>query len=170
MNNTPADIRPSLPIEVSREQVGAKSQELLGIQRIPKYVEFDKDEFYVEERLLFTRVTFPNSLGEAVAATVVCAADLPAARQAAVVCMPGMGCSMAEVLDPRLYRPKPESGPLLGFGRGLARRGYADELASLRFGYPSLQQLPDSDLFLVFWCVEELVTLIRWVRIQVDTL
>ena len=125
MNNIPSNIRPPFPVEVPREQVGAKFQELLGIDRIPEQVEFDRGESHEDEGLIFTRVTFPNNLGESVEATVVRAADPPAALQAGVVCMPGTGSSMEEVLDPRLYRPKPERGPLLGFGRELARRGYA---------------------------------------------
>lgn len=43
----------------------------------------------------------------------------------------------------------------------------ADELAALRFGYPSLTQLADGDIFVVFWCVEDLVSNIRWLRLRV---
>ena len=39
--------------------------------------------------------------------------------------MPGTGSSAEEVIDPRMYRPVPERGPLLGWGRELAKRGYA---------------------------------------------
>lgn len=58
-----------------------------------------------------------------------------------------------------------------GASSGMAGvRRSADELSALRFGYPSIQQLPYGDIFLLFWCVEELVTLIRWVRVRVDSL
>lgn len=43
----------------------------------------------------------------------------------------------------------------------------ADELAALRFGYPSLTQLSDGDVFAVFWCVEDLVSNIRWLRLRI---
>jgi len=43
----------------------------------------------------------------------------------------------------------------------------ADELAALCFGYPSLKQLSDSDVFVVFWCVEDLVSNIRWLRLRI---
>ncbi len=45
----------------------------------------------------------------------------------------------------------------------------ADELSALRFGYPSLVQLDDGDVFMVLWCVEDLLTNIRWFRLRVVT-
>jgi sialidase-1 len=44
----------------------------------------------------------------------------------------------------------------------------ADKLSSLKFGYPSLKQLPDGEVLLVFWCQEDCVTNIRWIRIRVS--
>ncbi|MGB8592797.1 MAG: sialidase family protein, partial [Candidatus Acidiferrales bacterium] len=44
----------------------------------------------------------------------------------------------------------------------------ADGLSALKFGYPSLQQLPDGKIFLVFWCQEACITNIRWLKIQVS--
>ena len=42
----------------------------------------------------------------------------------------------------------------------------ADELASLRFGYPSLAQLANGAVWVVFWCVEDCVSNIRWFQLQ----
>jgi len=43
----------------------------------------------------------------------------------------------------------------------------SDELSALKFGFPSLVQLPDGDVFAVFWCHENSVNNIRWVRLRV---
>ena len=44
----------------------------------------------------------------------------------------------------------------------------AQELSALKFGYPGMKQLPDGDVLLLFWCQEECMTNIRWMRIQVQ--
>lgn len=45
----------------------------------------------------------------------------------------------------------------------------SDELSALKFGFPSLVQLPQGDVFAVFWCHEESVNNIRWVRLRAGT-
>jgi hypothetical protein len=52
-----------------------------------------------------------------------------------------------------------ESG-MTGEGKG------GDELKGLKFGYPSMKQLPSGEVFLVFWCEEEGVQHIRWMRLR----
>ncbi|MGH7921215.1 MAG: sialidase family protein [Candidatus Dormibacteraceae bacterium] len=42
------------------------------------------------------------------------------------------------------------------------------ELSSLPFGYPSLVPRPEGDLLLLFWCREDCVNNIRWMRLAVD--
>lgn len=44
----------------------------------------------------------------------------------------------------------------------------SDELSALKFGFPSMVQLPDGDVFLVFWCAEDGVHNIRWQRLKID--
>lgn len=39
------------------------------------------------------------------------------------------------------------------------------ELSALAFGYPSLVPRPDGDLLLVFWCREDCINNIRWMRL-----
>lgn len=41
------------------------------------------------------------------------------------------------------------------------------ELSALPFGYPSLMLRPDGDLLLVFWCREDCITNIRWMRLAI---
>jgi hypothetical protein len=40
------------------------------------------------------------------------------------------------------------------------------QMKNLRFGYPSLAILPGGDVMVVFWCVEECVSNIRWIRMS----
>jgi len=42
-----------------------------------------------------------------------------------------------------------------------------DELSNLKFGFPRLIVLPDGDVFAAFWCCEDCVNNIRWMRLQV---
>jgi hypothetical protein len=44
-----------------------------------------------------------------------------------------------------------------------------DELSALRFGFPSMTLLPDGDVLAVFWCYEDCVSGIRWVRLRVSS-
>ncbi|MDB5340215.1 MAG: hypothetical protein JWN70_5834 [Planctomycetaceae bacterium] len=46
-------------------------------------------------------------------------------------------------------------------------RSNSDELSGLKFGYPSLVQLPDGNVLVVFWCVEDCLHVIRWQRLEV---
>jgi len=43
----------------------------------------------------------------------------------------------------------------------------AQELSALKFGYPSMKQLPDGSILLLFWCQEECITNVRWMKIEV---
>ena len=46
-------------------------------------------------------------------------------------------------------------------------RSNSDELSGLKFGYPSLVQLPGGDVMVVFWCVEDCLHVIRWQRLEI---
>lgn len=48
------------------------------------------------------------------------------------------------------------------FGKQIA----SDELSALKFGFPSMAPLPNGEVFAVFWCVEECLHVIRWVRLS----
>lgn len=55
-------------------------------------------------------------------------------------------------------------GPASGlFGKQAA----GDELSALKFGFPSMVQLPGGDVFAVFWCVEDCLHVVRWARLTV---
>jgi len=44
----------------------------------------------------------------------------------------------------------------------------ATELAALHFGFPNLLRLPDGDVLAAFWCREDCIHNIRWLRIRVS--
>ena len=46
-------------------------------------------------------------------------------------------------------------------------RDAATELAELHFGFPNLLRLPDGDVLAAFWCREDHIHNIRWLRISV---
>lgn len=55
-------------------------------------------------------------------------------------------------------------------GAASGMRGVAtpsDELGALKFGYPSLARLHDGSVLVLFWCLEEGVHNIRWLRLSV---
>jgi hypothetical protein len=52
---------------------------------------------------------------------------------------------------------------------GMSGAGHSsDELSALKFGYPSMVQLPDGNVLAVFWCVEDCLHIIRWQRIAIS--
>lgn len=56
-----------------------------------------------------------------------------------------------------------------GADSGMTGQGNtSDELSGLKFGYPSMDQLPDGDVFAVFWCLEDGIHNIRWLRIRLS--
>jgi hypothetical protein len=55
-----------------------------------------------------------------------------------------------------------------GAGSGMTGTTNAsEELGRLKFGYPSLVQLPGGDVLAAFWCWEDGLSCIRWVRLGV---
>ena len=46
-------------------------------------------------------------------------------------------------------------------------RSAGDELSALKFGYPSAVELPGGEVFVVHWCVEDCLHVIRWHRLKV---
>ncbi len=51
----------------------------------------------------------------------------------------------------------------------LGQANTSDELGNLKLGYPSLVNLPGGDVFAAFWCCEDGLYNIRWVRIAIDS-
>ena len=55
-----------------------------------------------------------------------------------------------------------------GAASGMTGQGNTgDELSALKFGFPHMVRLPDGDIFAAFWCCEDAVYQIRWLRLAV---
>lgn len=46
------------------------------------------------------------------------------------------------------------------------RQGMVHEFSLLKFGAPNLMRMPNGDIYMVFWCVEDCVSNIRWYRLR----
>lgn len=46
-------------------------------------------------------------------------------------------------------------------------RAASEEMSALRFGFPSMVELEDGAVFLVFWCQEDCINNIRWLELAV---
>jgi dienelactone hydrolase len=124
----PADIQPAFPVTVPRDQVRAKLLELLGLDEIPGEVDCDAKTPRDEDGIRITRLTYLNSLGEKVPGILMVPLEAPADKLPGVVCIPGTSGSAAEVADSVFE----EEGQVRGFGRELARRGYATLAISIK--------------------------------------
>ena len=81
---------------------------------------------------------------------------------------PGLWGTVAEVHDER-WNILAEKALWVGATSGMAGRlSNSDELTTLKFGYPSLLRCPDHEVLCAFWCYEEEVYNIRWIRLRVN--
>lgn len=44
----------------------------------------------------------------------------------------------------------------------------ANVFGTLKFGYPSIQELPSGKVLLLFWCIEKDSTNVRWIKLNLD--
>lgn len=81
---------------------------------------------------------------------------------------PGLWASLVQI-DGEAWITVAEAPLWNGAPSGMSGVGSSgDELSALKFGYPSMVQLPDGTVFAVFWCVEDCLHVIRWQRIAID--
>lgn len=81
---------------------------------------------------------------------------------------PGLWAHLARI-NGDAWEPLAEAPVWRGAEAGMSGRTSAgEELSGLKFGYPSMVQLPDGEVFAVFWCCEDCIHNIRWVRLRVD--
>ena len=80
---------------------------------------------------------------------------------------PGLWAAVSELEGDR-WTNLGEAPLWQGAASGMAgEMSSGQELSDLKFGYPSLCQLPDGEVMLLFWCQEECITNIRWMRLGV---
>ena len=119
----PKHVRPAHPRPVERVQVRGKLMELLGLEEVPETADFTVASVDTEDGLVVTRGTFRTYLGEDVPTTMMAPAGGSERPRAGVVCVPGTGGS-TEMLAHEMLHTR-EEGRLFGWGRELARRGFA---------------------------------------------
>ncbi len=127
-NPLPRDIAPAFAQPVAPDHVRARLREILGLDVLPGAVDFAVEDTADEGDLTVTRVMYGNSLGEKLDAVIMAPVGtaLPG-----IVCMHGTGGSIERVVGTELRLEGP-GGQLLGWGRALARRGYATISISLK--------------------------------------
>jgi hypothetical protein len=81
---------------------------------------------------------------------------------------PGLWANLSHLEDDRWVNDV--SQPLWGHqsaeGATRTNGGVAAMFQTLRFGAPSITQLPDGALYVAFWCYEDCVSIIRWFKFQ----
>lgn len=81
---------------------------------------------------------------------------------------PGLWANLSEIKG-EAWVNLAEAPVWTGAASGMTgERSSADELSGLKFGFPNLRVLPDGRVLALFWCVEDGLSIIRWVRIGVD--
>lgn len=119
-----AGIEPAFPRPLPLAAVPAKFRELIGLDAIPDRVDFAAAGTVVEDGLALTRLRYRNCLGESIHAIAILPAE-PAGTLPGVVCTNGTSSTAEDVAHPLYHRKAPHHGPLYGWGREMARRGFA---------------------------------------------
>jgi hypothetical protein len=80
---------------------------------------------------------------------------------------PGLRAAVARIQGED-WVTEEETALWTGAASGMAgQRNSGDELSALRFGYPQMVNLPGGEVFAVFWCAEDMIQNIRWLRLAV---
>ena len=131
----------SHPASVPDGEVRAKFLELLGLDALPTAgsVDFDLGALDTgDDGIQSAPLTFANELGETVPCIFMRPGEgkepLPGAGDElpAIVCIPGTSGDAEQLAHARLHRPFQHRGPLSGWARELARRGFATLAVTLR--------------------------------------
>ena len=130
----PRDVKPAQPRHgLSKEEIRPKLRELLGLDPIPNEVPLltTKSEAS-RDGLELTVLAYRNLLGETVPGVLAVPADADTGSLGGVVCLSGTGGSVGTLTDARFGNQQPGKGRLMGWGRELARRGFATLSITLR--------------------------------------
>ena len=130
----PRDVKPTQPRHgLSKEEIRPKLRELLGLDPIPNEVPLltTKSEAS-RDGLELTVLAYRNLLGETVPGVLAVPADADTGSLGGVVCLSGTGGSVGTLTDARFGNQQPGKGRLMGWGRELARRGFATLSITLR--------------------------------------
>lgn len=129
----PPDIEALSPGPIRGEGIRPKLMELLGLESLPMRVEITREETVSgDDGIDSTRISFLNSLGETVPGLLMVPRGAGPETLPGIVCMPGTSGSVDQISDERLYRERNGQGPLRGWARELARRGFATLAINLK--------------------------------------
>lgn len=82
---------------------------------------------------------------------------------------PGLWAHLA-VIEDNVWRPLEDIPLWNGLTRDEPSEGHSklEDMSQLKFGCPAVIRRKDGDVFVVFWCIEDCVSVIRWLRIEVS--
>ena len=122
----PQNIQPVYPEALPGGAIRERLLELLGVVDPPERLEYEIElAEETSEGLRLSHVAYSNSIGEMVPAILSVPASNPALGVAGIVCLPGTSGSAERLTHAHFRRKSPGFGPLLGWGRELARQGFA---------------------------------------------
>ncbi len=129
----PPGIQAFSPQPIRGKGIRPKLMELLGLEGLPTTVEVTREETVSsDDGIDSTRISFINSLGETVPGLLMVPRGAGPDTLPGIVCMPGTSGSVDQISDERLYRERDGQGPLRGWARELARRGFATLAINLK--------------------------------------
>ena len=123
------DIQPAFPVEIADEDIRAKLIELHGLAPIPDEVDILVSSSEEVDSLRITSLSYANSLGETVPGIMMEPLD-GSGDHPGIACVSGTGGSAERVAHPDFHQSP--DGPLIGWGRELARRGFVTLAISAR--------------------------------------
>ncbi|MCK4591245.1 MAG: hypothetical protein KAT86_05780, partial [Candidatus Latescibacteria bacterium] len=95
------------------------------METIPESVDVTVDsEENTDDGMTLTHLHFPNLLGETVPGILLIPPAADTSPRPGVVCLPGTGGDAERLTHQRFYHQSPTTGPLFGWARELARRGF----------------------------------------------
>ena len=120
------DIRPAFPVHVPKDAVRSKLLELLGLDEVPKEVDFVGGTTWEEEGIRVAQLTYKNSLGETVPGILMTPLNAPSQKLPGIVCVPGTGGSTQKIAHQRFYLEENPPGMLIGWAREVAATRLCD--------------------------------------------
>ena len=130
----PRDVKPAQPQQpLPPEQIRPKLKELLGLGPIPDEVPLRMGESETtNDGLELTTLIYHNLLGDTVPGLLAVPTGADTGSLAGVVCLSGTGGSVETLSAAKFGNQQPGRGRLMGWGRELARRGFATLSITLR--------------------------------------
>ena len=130
----PRNIKPAHSQDgLSKKQIRPKLKELLGLEPIPDEIpSLAAHPWTGDDGLELTHVFYLNLLDDIVHGVLAVPTDVETGSLGGVVCLSGTGGSVETLTAEKFGNQQPGKGRLMGWGRELARRGFATLSITLR--------------------------------------